>query len=114
MRSKMAILAAVAAFAATPLRGEEPFQFPKLRVPELAAPPTVDGTISDSEYASAISFTGVAGNPLGKPFLLAEKQQVTWFLGFKGDLLYIAMRSPHAKGSYPAGRAKNADNTNVL
>lgn len=93
---------------------EEPFQFPKLRVPELAAPPTVDGTISDREYASALSFTGVAGNPLGKPFLLAEKQQVTWFLGFKGEMLYIAMRSPHVKGTYPAGRAKGADNTDVL
>lgn len=92
----------------------EDFQYPKLRIPELSRPPQIDGKITEGEYDSALSFTGSVGNPLGTPFLLAEKQQVTWFLGFKGDILYIAMRSPHAKGSYPVGRAKGADNTDVL
>ena len=98
----------------TALRAAEDFQYPKLRIPELSQPPQMDGKITEGEYASALSFTGVAGNPLGKPFLLAEAQQVTWFLGFKGDLLYIAMRSPHVKGTYPAGRAKGADNIDVM
>jgi hypothetical protein len=87
---------------------------PVLRVPQMARAPVLDGKVDPAEWADAETFTGVSGNPIGTAFLLPEAQQVVWWLGFRGDMLYIGMRSPHPKGTFPAGRVKDMDDPNVL
>lgn len=88
--------------------------FPVLRVPELPTAPEMDGRVSLDEWAGAAAFTGLSGNPIGNPFLLPGAQQATWYFGFKGDTLYIAMRSPHPKGTIPTGQTKQMDDGDVL
>jgi len=88
--------------------------YPRLIVPSLSAPPEIDGRIETREWQQAACFTGVCGNPLGKEFLLPEAQQVTWYLGFYQGTLFIGMRSPHPKGTFPAGRVKEDDDPDVL
>lgn len=90
------------------------FVHPVLRVPEMPAAPSVDGTVGDDEWRGAAVFTGVCGNPLGAPFLLPQAQQVTWYLGFRGPMIYLAMKSPHPPGTYPSGRTKEMDDPDVL
>ena len=90
------------------------FRWPILRVPELRQSPAIDGLVNAGEWRSSMGFTGVAGNPLGKPFMLPEAQQVHWYLGFHRDMLYIGMRSPHPKGTFPSGRVKEMDDSDVL
>jgi len=116
MNMKCGSLCAMLGVATHALAGGSPAEVdtPVLRVPQLDKPPTMDGKVGADEYARALTFTGIVGNPLGKPFLLPAAQQVTWLLGFHGDMLYIAMRSPHPKGTYPTGRVKDDDNPDVL
>ena len=93
---------------------ENGFVHPVIRVPDLAGPPEIDGSVGDDEWARAAVVTGVSGHPLGTPFLLPEAQQVTWYLGFHKDTLYLGMKSPHPEGTFPSGRVKEMDDGDVL
>lgn len=74
----------------------------------------MDGSVNPVEWEGAVAFTGLSGNPGEHSFLLSQKQQPTWYFGFKGDTLYIGMRSPHPKGTFPTGRTKQMDDGGVL
>lgn len=107
--------AAVLAFAGV-AAGAETAEFvnPVLRVPKMAAP-TIDGVVSPDEWKGAAAVTGfAAGGPGSTNSLVPEIQQVVWYLGFDEKYLYLAMRSPHAKGTYPVARVKDADSIDVL
>lgn len=98
-----------------PATAAEPFQHPVLRVPKLAAPPTIDGTLAADEWAGAACFTGLAATGGVGPFtLVPEVQQVVWHIGFDDRFLYLAMHSPHQKGTYPVARVKQNDSMGVL
>lgn len=90
---------------------EEGFVHPALRVPKLAAPPVIDGQIGAPEWARAAAFTGVTaeGSVGGHGSLVPQIQQVQWYLGYDDKFLYLAMRSPHPKGTYPLARVKEND-----
>ncbi len=90
------------------------FQHPVLRVPRMSSPPNLDGIFVEGEWREAAAFTGLSGNPLGKPFLLPEAQQVTWYLGWHGDMIYLGMKSPHPQGTFPVGRIKENDDPDIL
>ena len=87
------------------------FIHPVMRVPKLAAPPNIDGKINPKEWARAAAFTGVTaeGSVGGHGSLVPEIQQVQWYLGYDNKFLYLAMRSPHPKGTYPVARVKEND-----
>ncbi len=104
-------LALAAYLLASGAPAAEPFEHPVMRVRKLAAPPTIDGTIGAEEWARAAAFTGVTaeGSVGGHGSLVPRIQQVQWFLGYDDRYLYLAMRSPHPKGTYPVARVKEDD-----
>ncbi len=88
---------------------------PQLRVSKVAAAPTIDGSIEPGEWADAAAVTGfaaVAG--VGSNTLVPEMQQVVWYIGYDDTHLYLAMHSPHAKGTWPAARIKEDENMGIL
>ncbi len=87
------------------------FKHPVMRVPKLSAPPTLDGKINADEWGFASAFTGVTAEGCvgGHGSMVPEVQQVQWFLGYDDKYLYLAMRSPHPKGTYPVARVKEDD-----
>lgn len=87
---------------------------PLVRVGQLSQPPTLDGRISEGEWAEATVFTGIVGDPLANAYLLPQSQQVVWYLGFHEDTLYLGMHSPHPKGTFPIGRVKEDDDIDVM
>jgi len=101
----------------TALVGEETqvFTTPVLRVAKLAKPPVIDGRIDRDEWASAAAFTALAATGGVGPYtLVPEMQQVVWYIGFDDRFLYLAMFSPHKKGTYPVARVKENDTTDLL
>jgi hypothetical protein len=91
---------------------------PTLTVPKLSVKPTLDGKIEPGEWKDAAAVTGVGtgGLLMGAKGLsmVPEVQQVIWYLGFDDNNLYLAMRSPHKKGTYPYATVKENDNMAVL
>jgi len=80
----------------------------------VAKPPTIDGRVDEAEWASASSITGVAtwcaeGAPGQPPIMVPEVQQVRWFLGYDQKQLYLAMFSPHPKGTALTANIKKND-----
>lgn len=101
--------------SAAPAPKEGGFEHPVLRVPKMDSPPVIDGRISEGEYARAAAVTGfAAGGPGSSMSLVPEIQQVVWYLGFDERFLYLAMRSPQKKGTYPVARCKENDSMAVL
>ncbi len=91
------------------------FKHPVLRVPKLTKPPVIDGKIEPGEWEKASAITGfAAGGPGSTESLVPEVQQVVWYLGYDDTYLYLAMRSPHPRGTYPVARVKEDDNIGVL
>ncbi|MBT3375599.1 MAG: hypothetical protein HN742_38690 [Lentisphaerae bacterium] len=90
--------------------GDSDFTHPVMRVPRITAP-TIDGRIGEEEWGRAGAFTGVTaeGSVGGHGSLVPEIQQVQWYLGYDDTFLYLAMRSPHPKGTYPVARVKEND-----
>jgi hypothetical protein len=92
----------------------DPADIPKLRVPKLKTPPTIDGTLTPGEWqgAAGISALVVAGG--ASSTIAAPNQQVSFYMGYDDKYLYLAMRSPHKGGAYPQARCKTADDMAVL
>lgn len=117
MLRHMILTGAVCACVAGLCAAAEPeaFQHPNLRVAKFAAPPKIDGTIDAAEWQGAAMFTGVAAVGGVGPFtLVPEIQQVQWRIGYDDKFLYLAMHSPHKKGTYPVARVKDNDSMDVL
>jgi hypothetical protein len=118
---KMLSAAALAAGIVTGLtndaaEGAKPdagFQYPELRVAKFAAAPVIDGKIGASEWAGAAAFTGVAavGAGVGPYTMVPQVQQVVWRIGYDNDTIYLAMHSPHPKGSFPVVKVKTPDDS---
>ena len=99
---------------AIPVSSASDIPHPVLRVPRVLKPPTIDGRINEAEWASASSVTGVAtycaeGAPGQPPIMVPEVQQVRWFLGYDRKNLYLAMHSPHPKGTALTANIKKND-----
>lgn len=85
---------------------------PKLRVPKLTAPPTLDGKLVPGEWQGAAGISALvsacaAGG--ATPTIAPPIQQVTFYLGYDDKYLYLAMHSPHQEGTYPQARCKVND-----
>lgn len=88
----------------------EKFEHPALRAPKLTAAPTIDGAMKPGEWDGAAALTGLASiGGVGPYTMVAEVQQVIWHIGYDDQYLYLAMRSPHPKGTYPVTRCKEND-----
>lgn len=87
---------------------------PVMSVAKTTAPIVIDGKLNDEEWARASSLTALSGNPVGNPFLLPSAQQTTFLVTYDDTHLYIGMRSPHPKGTYPSGRVKDHDNSQSI
>jgi len=96
---------------------EQAYQHPVWRVARILKPPTIDGVIHEDEYAGIPAITGMVtwGGPSGaEKSIVAEVQQVSWRLGYDDKHVYLAMRSPHPKGTWPTARIKRRDDGAVL
>lgn len=105
----------VSAHAAARRPAPEGFQHPVLRVSKMTRPPTLDGVIKPGEWDDAAAVSGfAAGGPSSSQSLVPEIQQVVWHIGFDDKYLYLAMRSPQKRGTFPVARCKEDDNMAVL
>ncbi|MCM8770224.1 MAG: DUF6067 family protein, partial [Candidatus Omnitrophica bacterium] len=111
---KIALSAIATIFSLTGLQSAD-FKHPILKVPKMTKPPVIDGKIQPGEWSQAAAITGfAAGGPGSTESLVPEVQQVAWFLGYDDTYLYLAMRSPNPKGTYPVARVKDDDDIGVL
>ena len=90
-------------------------KFTMLRVPKMAIPPKLDGTLREAEWRGAAAFTGMTHFVQMNPAeynnkLLPASMQTTFYMGYDDNNLYLGMRSLHPRGFYPkATIAWNAD-----
>ena len=88
---------------------------PLLTVPKLSTPPTIDGNLEEEAYNRMAALTGMVRFSGGGPVSLVPKlQQVTWYLGYDDDNLYLSMRSPMPEGTWPVARIKKRDQFMIL
>ncbi len=93
------------------------YDHPVWRIPRLSMSPVIDGVIGEEEYASVPAITGMVtwGGPGGaEKSVVANEQQVTWFVSYDAEYFYLAMRSPHPPGTWPAARVKEDDDGAIL
>jgi len=93
------------------------YEHPYWRVTRLDKPPVIDGVIHAEEYGNVPAITGMVtwGGPDGsEKSIVANMQQVTWYVGYDSRFLYICMSSPQPKGTWPAARIKERDNNFIL
>jgi hypothetical protein len=90
------------------LAGDSPT--PLLRVPKVKTPPVIDGRITPPEYRGMAALTGMVR--LKPNMVCPQVQQVTWYLGYDNEFLYLAMRSPNPPGSWPRANIKPEDAEN--
>ncbi len=85
---------------------------PAWRIAKLSKPPVVDGVIHDKEYAECPAITGmITQGPLS---IVTRQQDVTWYIGYDDTNIYIAMRSPHPKGTWPIANVKENELSAIL
>lgn len=86
----LALLAGLAALAAEPAN---PGAGTILRVPKLAQPPVIDGTIGENEWRGAAAITGFT--KYGSPGMsLPAKLQPVWYVAYDDTCFYLAFRYP--------------------
>jgi hypothetical protein len=90
---------------------EDNNNFPILGIGKLRSAPTIDGKIDPEEWQGATAVTGMYNY---MKTLVPEVQQVIWYIAYDDKNLYLAMHSPHKKGTYPVARQKGPDNKKVL
>jgi hypothetical protein len=103
-------LCALAALAAE----TNPADIPRLRCPKMRTAPTIDGTLAPGEWQGAAGISAlVSACPAGgaTPTIAPPIQQVTFYLAYDDQYLYLAMHSPHQAGTYPQARCKHNDET---
>lgn len=84
---------------------------PVWRIAKLSKPPVIDGMINGDEYAECPAMTGMI--TFGGT-VVSQQQDVTWYVGYDNKNVYIAMRSPHPKGTWPIANVKENDQNNIL
>ncbi len=80
----------------------EPAFIPRMRIPKVVKPPTLDGVIQPGEWAAMSAFTGFQDYQM-RVALPVEFQPV-WWMGYDDQYLYVAQRYP----LYPKGAIKAA------
>ncbi len=91
------------------------FEYPVLLAPKMKVPPNIDGVIGQEEWRGAAAITGLASTGGVGPFsMVAEVQQVIWYIGYDSKYLYLAMHSPNPKGTYPKARVKENESEALL
>ncbi|MBI3920846.1 MAG: hypothetical protein HY318_05450, partial [Armatimonadetes bacterium] len=119
-RLAVAVLACHLTVAGMSLAQDQPaYVAPVLHVPKIVKAPVIDGTINEGEWQQASAFTGVVsawegGSPGSPPTAVPEVQQVVWYVGYDDQRLYLAMHSPHAKGTFPKANVKKNDDGALL
>ncbi len=113
MRPVLLAAATFAVTAATTAAADDDYRFPRARIPHVGdAAPTVDGRIGADEVrrfaaiGGMVTWGGASGN---LRTVVPRIQQVTWYLGYDDERLYIFMRSPNPPGSWPLARVKADD-----
>ncbi len=98
----------------TPARAQEaPTHL--VTVPRLATPPAIDGRLDPGEWGQAAALTGhINCAPGSEGALVIEKQDVTWYIGYDDEFLYLAMDNPLRPGTWPRAQAKAYDDQNLL
>ena len=77
--------------------------------------PTIDGKLEPGEWDHAAALTGhINCSPQAERALVIEKQDVTWYITYDDEYLYIAMDNPLRPGTWPRAQAKGYDNRNLL
>ncbi len=87
------------------------YETPVWRIAKLDKPPVIDGQIQKDEYARCPAIKGMITS--GKT-IVTKQQDVTWYLGYDDKNVYIAMRSPHPKGTWPIANTKENDGGNAI
>ncbi len=88
---------------------------PSITVTRLARAPVVDGKLAPGEWDGATALTGhINCAPGSEGCLVIEKQDVTWYIGYDDQFLYIAMDNPLRPGTWPRAQAKAFDDQNLL
>jgi hypothetical protein len=84
-------------------------------VPRLAKAPAVDGKLEPGEWDGAAALTAhINCAPGSEMALVIEKQDVTWYVAYDDQYLYIAMDNPLRPGTWPRAQAKAFDDQNLL
>jgi hypothetical protein len=107
------LLALLAVCSVLPAAAQEGYQHPTWRIAKLAKPPVIDGVIRPEEYAGVPAITGMVTYGEHQS-IVAEMQEVIWYVGYDDTHLYISMHSPHPKGTWPKARIKEMDNGEIL
>ena len=108
----VAMLTVLASAQAIAAAATDPTDIPKLRVPKLVKPPTIDGVLLPGEWQGTAGISAlVSACPVGgsTPTIAAPIQQVYFYIGYDDKYLYLAMHSPHKEGTYPQARCKSDD-----
>ncbi len=107
------LLCLLAGWTVAVAASDDGYQHPIWRIAKLAKPPVIDGVIRPEEFAGVPAITGMVtwGNDKS---IVADMQEVVWYVGYDDNNLYIAMHSPHPKGTWPKARVKEWDNDDML
>ena len=92
--SSLSLLAGMALTATTAFAGESKMVFdealiPRFNIPEMAAPPVIDGTINPEEWRDAVRVSGVTTTHT----LQYKDRPISFWLAWDAKHLYIAARS---------------------
>ncbi len=109
------IVIVVSAYVQYKTKAGADLSHPILRVRKMVSPPKIDGKLSPKEWDDAAAFTGLYANPPahGHFSMVPVVQQAVFYFGYDDKYIYLAMRSPHAKGTYPKATVKTADNSRI-
>lgn len=107
------LLFVVACACAMPAAAQRNYTHPTWVISRMAKAPTIDGTINPDEYADASTLTGMVNHIGGGLSLVAQIQDVHWYVGYDDKFLYIAIRSPQRPGTWPRAQCKISDGGDV-
>jgi len=102
------VVVAAFAYCLTPVVAEEATP-PQFCISQLDRDPVIDGNLDDPAWAGATELTGMVGNVV-YPTLLPESLQTRWWIGFRANMLYFAMRSPIPPGTNLMAKIRTNDN----
>ncbi|MFW5893512.1 MAG: hypothetical protein ACOCUY_00050 [Verrucomicrobiota bacterium] len=88
--------------------GEDDVARPELRVPRLAAPPSIDGRMEDDEWAKAAVVTGFVG-PTGTYSRVMTPKDARIYLAHDDDNVYVGVWMELAAGEKPRMQRRRRD-----
>jgi hypothetical protein len=112
---RILVAAVIAVFFVIAHAYAEPgYAHPTWTISKMSKSPVIDGVINADEYADASMITGMVTYQAGGHSLVAQMQDVSWWVGYDDKYLYISMRSPQRPGTWPRAQAKTHDSGDIL